>query len=105
MRPHRSSASPSELEAIEEGRARGENADEDGDGVEDEEGDRRGNNNEVDREGGSGGARGSTRKSHQAPLFPPKTLDEKWEQALDMKLKPIFGEVDVGDYGGRDIDE
>ena len=38
-------------------------------------------------------------------LFPVKTADEKWEEGLDSKLSPLLGEVDVVDYGGRDIDE
>ncbi len=47
-------------------------------------------------------------KEKQAPrkqLFPPKSQDEKWEEVLDGKLKPLLGDIDVTDYGGRDIEE
>jgi acetoin utilization deacetylase AcuC-like enzyme len=37
--------------------------------------------------------------------FPQKTGDEKWESALDTKLKPLLETVDVVEYGGRDVQE
>ncbi len=47
-------------------------------------------------------------KEAQAPrrnLFPPKSQEEKWAEVLDTKIKPLLGEVDVVEYGGRDIEE
>ncbi|KAK8844554.1 hypothetical protein IAR55_006401 [Kwoniella newhampshirensis] len=38
----------------------------------------------------------------KALVFPQKTQDEKWVESLDLKIKPLIGEVDVADYGGRD---
>lgn len=39
------------------------------------------------------------------PKFPQKTGDEKWENNLDTKLKPLLGEVDIVEFGGRDMQE
>lgn len=35
--------------------------------------------------------------------FPQRTADEKWETNLDYKLKPLLEEVDMIEYGGRDL--
>jgi hypothetical protein len=63
-----------------------------------------GNGNGSGNPSGRGGSRTGARK-HVA--FPTKTNDEKWESSLDYKLRPVLfpGEVDVAEYGGRDIDE
>ncbi|WWC57754.1 uncharacterized protein I303_100289 [Kwoniella dejecticola CBS 10117] len=49
---------------------------------------------------------GRERRDGQGPgkkqFFPQKTQDEKWAEGLDHKLRPLLGEVDVADYGGRD---
>ena len=37
--------------------------------------------------------------------FPQKTGDEKWQANLDYKLKPLLEEVDMVEYGGRDLQE
>nr|XP_019048353.1 hypothetical protein I302_02124 [Kwoniella bestiolae CBS 10118]OCF27283.1 hypothetical protein I302_02124 [Kwoniella bestiolae CBS 10118] len=37
-------------------------------------------------------------------FFPQKTQDEKWAEGLDHKLGPLLGEVDLVDYGGRDVE-
>ncbi|WWC97408.1 hypothetical protein V866_004287 [Kwoniella sp. B9012] len=37
-------------------------------------------------------------------FFPQKTQDEKWAEGLDHKLKPLLEDVDVVDYGGRDVE-
>lgn len=37
--------------------------------------------------------------------FPQKTGDEKWQANLDYKLKPLLEEVDIVEYGGRDLQE
>lgn len=37
--------------------------------------------------------------------FPQKTGDEKWEGNLDTKIKPLIGEYDLAEYGGRDLQE
>lgn len=39
------------------------------------------------------------------PKFPQKTNDEKWESNLDTKLKPLLGDVDLVEYGARDMQE
>ncbi|WWD22896.1 hypothetical protein CI109_107391 [Kwoniella shandongensis] len=40
----------------------------------------------------------------KAPIFPQKTQEEKWVESLDLKIKPLLGEVDIADYGGRDLE-
>jgi hypothetical protein len=69
-----------------------------------EHGNGNGDGNGSGNPSGRGGNRGGARK-HVA--FPTKTNDEKWESSLDYKLRPVLfpGEVDVAEYGGRDIDE
>lgn len=67
--------------------------DEDEDRRDRDEGLTRSNNVEKERTGtAAGGGAG-------------KSGDEKWEENLESKLKPLLGEVDVVEYGGRDIDE
>jgi len=38
-------------------------------------------------------------------LFAQKSNDEKWLEGMEMRLKPLLEEVDVAEYGGRDIEE
>jgi hypothetical protein len=38
-------------------------------------------------------------------LFPQLSGGEKWASALDHKLGPFLGEVDIVEYGGRDVQE
>ena len=47
-------------------------------------------------------------KEKRAPKktpFPLKSQSEKWEETLDWKIKPLLGNVDVVEYGGRDVEE
>ncbi|OCF43077.1 hypothetical protein I317_03046 [Kwoniella heveanensis CBS 569] len=37
-------------------------------------------------------------------FFPQKTQEEKWIDGLEVKLRPLLGEVDVVEYGGRDVE-
>ncbi|WVR03221.1 hypothetical protein IAU60_000212 [Kwoniella sp. DSM 27419] len=48
--------------------------------------------------GGGGGVQQQKRTS----FFPQKTQDEKWVEGLEIKIKPLLGEVDIVEYGGRD---
>jgi hypothetical protein len=48
---------------------------------------------------------GLSRPEKERTTTSGKSGDEKWEENLESKLKPLLGEVDVGEYGGRDIDE
>jgi hypothetical protein len=38
-------------------------------------------------------------------LIGQKTADEKWEETLDHKIRPLLEAVDVVEYGGRDVEE
>lgn len=47
--------------------------------------------------------RDTVQRDAPRPRFPQKTGDEKWEQGLEYKLKPLLEEVDLAEYGGRDL--
>ncbi|RXK40727.1 hypothetical protein M231_01979 [Tremella mesenterica] len=38
-------------------------------------------------------------------LAPKRSSDERWVESLETKLKPLLGEVNVTEYGGRDLEE
>lgn len=37
--------------------------------------------------------------------FPTKSNDERWIETLDLKVRSLIEDVNVADYGGRDLDE
>ncbi|WWC85480.1 uncharacterized protein L201_000344 [Kwoniella dendrophila CBS 6074] len=56
------------------------------------------NKSNLDSHGAGGKEQGKKQ------FFPQKTQDEKWAEGLDTKIKPLLEDVDVAEYGGRDVE-
>lgn len=106
MRPHHSDKQDAELELVDEVPAEESNGNDNGDTA-----DKRDGEDDVelrdheDGDGAGGSERRNATRQTKRVGFPTKTGDEKWESALDHKLRPLLGDVDVTEYGGRDLDE